>query len=57
MLLTSPFFYRRFVAHAPIPPTLVDDVVTHVLGPSPDGAARPTAATPAPASRDRSRPG
>ena len=33
-LLASPFFYRRFVAHAPIPPTLVDDVVSHVLGPS-----------------------
>lgn len=30
-LLTSPFFYRRFVAHRPIPPTLVDDVITRVL--------------------------
>lgn len=32
-LLTSPFFYRRFVAHRPIPPGLVDDVIGHVLGP------------------------
>ncbi|MFE9957164.1 TetR/AcrR family transcriptional regulator [Micromonospora sp. NPDC005299] len=31
-LLTSPFFYRRFVAHQPIPPRLVDDVIAHVLG-------------------------
>jgi hypothetical protein len=30
-LLTSPFFYRRFVAHRPIPPKLVDDVIAHVL--------------------------
>ncbi len=30
-LLTSPFFYRRFVAHRPIPPTLVDDVIARVL--------------------------
>ena len=32
-LLTSPFFYRRFVAHRPIPPGMVADVITHVLGP------------------------
>jgi AcrR family transcriptional regulator len=31
-LLTAPFFYRRFVAHRPIPPSLVDDVVARVLG-------------------------
>jgi AcrR family transcriptional regulator len=33
-LLTSPLFYRRFVAHRPIPPDLVDDVIAHVLGTS-----------------------
>jgi AcrR family transcriptional regulator len=32
-LLTAPFFYRRFVAHHPIPPTLVAEVVARVLGP------------------------
>jgi AcrR family transcriptional regulator len=32
-LLTAPFFYRRFVAHHPIPATLVADVITQVLGP------------------------
>lgn len=31
-LLTGPFFYRRFIAHRPIPPHLVDDVIAHVLG-------------------------
>ncbi|MFD2079642.1 DNA-binding transcriptional regulator, AcrR family [Actinopolymorpha cephalotaxi] len=31
-LLTSPFFYRRFVAHRPIPDGMVDDVIAHVLG-------------------------
>lgn len=31
-LLTSPFFYYRFIAHRPIPPTLVDDVIARVLG-------------------------
>lgn len=31
-LLTSPLFYRRFVAHRPIPPGLVDEVIAHVLG-------------------------
>jgi AcrR family transcriptional regulator len=30
-LLTGPFFYRRFIAHRPIPPGLVNDVITHVL--------------------------
>ncbi|MGW1342452.1 TetR/AcrR family transcriptional regulator [Kribbella sp. NPDC002412] len=30
-LLTSPFFYRRFVAHRPIPPAMVGDVVGRVL--------------------------
>jgi AcrR family transcriptional regulator len=30
-LLTSPFFYRRFVAHRPIPPDLVTTVIAHVL--------------------------
>jgi AcrR family transcriptional regulator len=31
-LLAGPLFYRRFVAHRPIPPELINDVVTHVLG-------------------------
>jgi AcrR family transcriptional regulator len=31
-LLTSPFFYRRFVAHQPIPRSLVSDVIGHVFG-------------------------
>jgi AcrR family transcriptional regulator len=30
-LLASPLFYRRFVAHRPIPPEFVHDVVAHVL--------------------------
>jgi AcrR family transcriptional regulator len=30
-LLTAPFFYRRFVAHHPIPSTLVSEVITEVL--------------------------
>jgi hypothetical protein len=30
-LLTAPLFYRRFVAHRPIPPDLVDTIVDHVL--------------------------
>ncbi len=30
-LLTAPFFYHRFVAHRPIPPSLVHDVIAHVL--------------------------
>jgi hypothetical protein len=32
-LLTAPFFYRRFVAHHPIPQALVDDVIAQILGP------------------------
>lgn len=31
-LLTAPFFYRRFIAHQPIPPSLVQDVIAQVLG-------------------------
>ncbi len=30
-LLASPFFYRRFIAHRPIPPHLVHDVIAQVL--------------------------
>ncbi len=30
-LLTGPFFYRRFIAHRPIPPDLVHDVIANVL--------------------------
>jgi AcrR family transcriptional regulator len=30
-LLTSPFFYRRFVAHQPIPPDLIGRVIAAVL--------------------------
>ena len=30
-LLTGPFFYRRFIAHRPIPRELVHDIITHVL--------------------------
>ena len=42
-LLTGPFFYRRFIAHRPIPPDLVDDVIAGVLGTTGavDGPARP----------------
>ncbi|MFC4105167.1 TetR/AcrR family transcriptional regulator [Micromonospora zhanjiangensis] len=36
-LLTSPFFYRRFIAHRPVPPTLVDDVIARVLPPASNG--------------------
>ena len=32
-LLTSPFFYRHFVAHRPIPRELVDEVISRVLSP------------------------
>jgi hypothetical protein len=31
-LLTAPLFYRRFVAHRPIDPDLVDNLITRVLG-------------------------
>lgn len=30
-LLAAPLFYRRFIAHQPITPDLVDDVIAHVL--------------------------
>jgi AcrR family transcriptional regulator len=30
-LLTGPFFYRRFIAHRPIPPDLINDVIGYVL--------------------------
>lgn len=30
-LLASPFFYRRFIAHRPIPPDLIDVVIAHIL--------------------------
>jgi hypothetical protein len=30
-LLAGPFFYRRFIAHRPIPPDLVHNVIAHVL--------------------------
>jgi AcrR family transcriptional regulator len=47
-LLAAPFFYRRFIAHRPIPPDLVNDVITHILpkhhAPSPTD--QPTRATP-----------
>jgi len=33
-LLTAPFFYRRFVAHRPIPPNLITDVIAQVLRPN-----------------------
>jgi AcrR family transcriptional regulator len=39
-LLTSPFFYRRFVAHRPIPPDLVDEVIARVLTTSTPRAAK-----------------
>ena len=32
-LLSAPFFYRRFVAHRPIPPALIGEVIAQVLGP------------------------
>jgi AcrR family transcriptional regulator len=32
-LLTSPFFYRHFVAHRPIPRGMVDEVISRVLSP------------------------
>jgi hypothetical protein len=30
-LLAGPFFYRRFIAHRPIPPDLVESVIAQVL--------------------------
>jgi len=32
-LLAAPLFYRRFVAHRPIPPALIDAAIAQVLGP------------------------
>lgn len=33
-LLTAPFFYRRLIAHRPIPPSLPEAIVNHVFPPS-----------------------
>jgi AcrR family transcriptional regulator len=33
-MLAGPFFYRRFIAHRPIPPDLVDGVIAQALGPA-----------------------
>jgi AcrR family transcriptional regulator len=41
-LLTGPFFYRRFIAHRPIPPELINDVITHVLTTPRHATDRPT---------------
>jgi AcrR family transcriptional regulator len=43
-LLAGPFFYRRFIAHRPIPPDLVHDVIANVLTTrTPEGSnAHPT---------------
>jgi AcrR family transcriptional regulator len=43
-LLTAPLFYRRVVAHRPIPPGLVDDLIAEVLGRRPGGLATGRAA-------------
>jgi AcrR family transcriptional regulator len=46
-LLTAPFFYRRFVAHRPIPPDLINDVIARVLAtPVARAADDHTATTP-----------
>jgi AcrR family transcriptional regulator len=37
-LLTGPLFYRRFIAHQPIPPSLVNDVIARVLSAGPPDA-------------------
>ncbi|MFG2054311.1 TetR/AcrR family transcriptional regulator [Micromonospora sp. NPDC048930] len=59
-LLTGPFFYRRFIAHRPIPPSLVDDVIAQVLGTTGPQATKDHAAaasTPETANRrSRHRP-
>lgn len=53
-LLTGPFFYRRFIAHRPIPPDMVDDVIAHVLNtPAPNRPTDMTDATGAPGRSDR----
>ncbi|SNY05456.1 TetR/AcrR family transcriptional regulator [Paractinoplanes atraurantiacus] len=46
-LLAAPFFYRRFVAHRPITPDLINDVIAEVLRPpgSGGGAAAPVGGT------------
>jgi AcrR family transcriptional regulator len=33
-MLAGPFFYRRFIAHRPIPPDLVEGVIAQALGPA-----------------------
>jgi hypothetical protein len=33
-LLTAPFFYRRLIAHRPIPPSLPEAIVNQVFPPS-----------------------
>ena len=48
-LLTGPFFYRRFIAHRPIPPGLVHDVIANVLtirGPHAADEHTPSRSTP-----------
>jgi AcrR family transcriptional regulator len=39
-LLSGPFFYRRFIAHHPIAPDLIDRVVARVLSPPPRVGSR-----------------
>jgi AcrR family transcriptional regulator len=52
-LLTGPFFYRRFIAHRPIPPDLVDDVIAQVLTtPAPQAIDGHAADEPTPADVD-----
>lgn len=41
-LLTGPFFYRRFIAHRPISPDLINDVIAHVLTTPRHATNRPT---------------
>ncbi len=57
-LLTGPFFYHRFIAHRPIPPDLVNDVIAQVLAIPPpqvtdDHAADESAPAGAPARPNR----
>jgi hypothetical protein len=54
-LLTGPFFYRRFIAHRPIPPDLVDDVIEQVLTTTAT-PNRPTDSTDAVAHQPTSHP-
>jgi hypothetical protein len=44
-LLTAPFFYRRFIAHRPIPADLIREVVRRVLAAI--GYQEPSAHAPA----------